>query len=164
MALQAMWVHGNSASIQLNDRGRGEGEDVDGVRWTAVEGLRLGWGVQYRCQAGSSYWFHFPIPTPVIKDGGRAHLRRVMILFTSDPGVTLGAVDVWDGPGQPEYTRIPAADNLAIGGPHLTLHDGQNSFALPNNEVFWGIGVSVRFDFAVAGGVTLHAAGVDFEA
>lgn len=30
MALQAMWVHGNSAQIELNNRGRGPGEDIEG--------------------------------------------------------------------------------------------------------------------------------------
>lgn len=158
MALQAMWVHGHSATIELNNRGRGPGEDIGGRQWTAVEGLRVGWGVEYRCQDNSDYWFHFAIPTPVIDDGVRARLRRVMVLFTAGTGVTLSAVHVWDGPN-----RVFTQDGLAIGGANLSLIDGRNSFALPNREVLWGIGVSVLFHFADPGNVTLHTAGVDFE-
>src|SRR5215211_4954228 len=108
MSLQAMWVHGNSADIELNTRGRGTGEDIGGRDWTAVEGLRFGWGVVYRCQDNSDYWFHFAIPTPVIDDGVRARLRQVMLLFTAGTGVTLSSVHVWDGP-----TRVFAKDGLA---------------------------------------------------
>jgi hypothetical protein len=41
MALQAMWVHGHSANIELNNFGRGPGEDIGGRQWTAVEGFRI---------------------------------------------------------------------------------------------------------------------------
>lgn len=159
MTMQAMWVHGNSASIQLNGFGRGPGEDINGLSWTAVEGLRLGWGVQYRCQDNSGYWFHFAIPTPVILNGVHAHLRRVMVLFTADPGVTLGSVHVWDGP-----SRVFAQDALAIGGANLGLIPGRNSFDIPDRSVNWGIGISMLFNFADPGSVTLHTAGVDLEA
>jgi hypothetical protein len=158
MALQAMWVHGHSATIELNTLGRGAGEDIGGRQWTAVEGLRVGWGVQYRCQDNSDYWFHFAIPTPVIDDGVRARLRRVLVLFTADTGVTLSSVHVWDGP-----TRVFTRDGLAIGGANVSLVDDRNSFALPDREVLWGIGISTLFHFADPGNVTLHTAGIDFE-
>jgi hypothetical protein len=153
-----MWVHGNSANIELNNRGRGDREDIGGRDWTAVEGLRLGWGVTYRCQDNSDYWFHFAIPTPVIDDGVRARLRRVMLLFTAGTGVTLSSVHVWDG-----VNRVLSKDGLAIGGSNVSLVNERNSFALPNREVFWGVGISVQFHFADLGEVTLHTAGVDFE-
>lgn len=175
MALQAMWVHGNSASIELTTRGRGPGEDITtattsgsvtgtigsivGTRqWTGIVGLRTGSGVQYRCQDNSDYWFHFAIPTAVIDDGVRARLRRVMVLFTAGTGVSLSSVHVWDGPH-----RVFTRDGLAIGGSNVSLVDGRNSFAIPDREVSWGIGVSVQFHFADVGDVVLHAAGVDFE-
>jgi hypothetical protein len=153
-----MWVHGNSANIELNNRGRGSGEDIGGRNWTAIEGLRRGWGVEYRCQDNSNYWFHFAIPTPVIDDGVRARLRQVMLLFTADTGVTLSSVHVWDGPN-----RVLELNGLAIGGANLSLIDGRSSFALPNSEVRWGIGISVQFHFADPGNVTLHTAGINFE-
>jgi hypothetical protein len=37
MARQEMWVHGHSAHIKLNDRGRGPGEDVGPREWTAID-------------------------------------------------------------------------------------------------------------------------------
>lgn len=175
MALQAMWVHGNSASIELTTLGRGPGEDIgdpissSGVigiasaglskrQWTGIVGLRTGSGVQYRCQDNSDYWFHFAIPTAVIDDGVRARLRRVTVLFTAGAGVSLSAAHVWDGP-----SRVFARDGLAIGGSNVSLLNDRNSFALPDREVSWGIGVSVKFHFADPGDVVLHAAGVDFE-
>lgn len=172
MAVQAMWVHGNSAQIELTPLGRGPGEDigVSGVltppgvpadpkrQWTAIVGYRTGAGVEYRCQDNSDYWFHFPIPTPVIDDGVRARLRRVMVLFTARTAVTLSAVHVWDGPA-----RVFTVDGLAIGGTNTALVDGVNSFALPDREVRFGIGVSTKFHFADPGNVVLHGAGIDFE-
>ena len=158
MALQAMWVHGHSATIELNNLGRGSGEDIGGRQWTAIEGLRVGWGVQYRGQDNSDYWFHFAIPTPVIDDGVRATLRRAMVLFTADTGVTLSSLHLWDGPN-----RVFVRDGLAIGGANVSLVDGRNSFALPDRAVLWGVGISVLFHFADPGNVTLHTAGVDFE-
>ena len=94
----------------------------------------------------------------MIDDGVRARLRRVMLLFTAGTAVTLSSVHVWDGP-----TPVFAQNGLAIGGANLSLIDGRNSFALPNREVLWGIGVSVLFHFADPGNVILHTAGVDFE-
>lgn len=153
MALQSSWVHGHSANIELNDRGRGPGEDIGGRQWTAIEGLRVGPGVEYRCQDDSAYWFHFAIPTPVIVDGVRARLRKSLVLFTAGAGVTLSAVHVWDGPN-----RVYTEDSLASGGLHLHASD------LPDREVEFGVGISVLFRFADAGSITLHAAGIDFEA
>lgn len=171
MALQAMWAHGHSATIELNKRGRGgvgfdafkggpqPGEDVNGIPWTAQVGLRVGWGVQYCCQDNSYYWFHFAIPTPVIKDNVRARFRQAMILYTAGNGVTLNAFHVWDGPN-----RVFARDGLVVGGANLSLINEKNSFRLPDQEVFWGVGISVLFYFADRGDVTLHTAGIDFEA
>ncbi|MCA1991727.1 MAG: hypothetical protein LDL41_06735, partial [Coleofasciculus sp. S288] len=132
--------------------------DIGGRQWTAIEGLRVGWGVEYRCQDNSNYWFHFAIPTPVIDDGEPANLRRATVLFTADTGVTLSSLHVWDG-----WERVFNRDGLAIGGANVTPVDGRNSFSLPDRRVSWGVGISVLFHFADPGNVTLHAAGVEFE-
>jgi len=160
MALQAMWTHGHHAVIEFNNRGRGGGEDVNGVPWTAINGLRVGWGAIFRCQDQSSYWFHFAIPTPVIKDNVRARFRRAFVLYTADPGVALGSVHVWDG-----TNRIFTRDGLAVGGSHpgFPLEENINAFNLPDEQVFFGVGISALFNFADAGNVTLHNAGIDFE-
>ncbi len=159
MSLLAMWVHGHSATIELNGRGRGGGEDISSIQWSSIVGLRRGNGVEYRCQDDSDYWFHFAVPTPVIHHDVRARLRRVGVLFTCGTGVTLSSVHVWDGPNQ-VFTR----NGLAIGGSNLSLVNEANSFALPDHAVSWGIGISMLFHFADPGSVTLHTAGIDFEA
>lgn len=158
MAIQAMWVHGHSAQIELNEQRRGTGEDIAGIAGSAIVGRRMGWGVQFACQDYSDYWFHFAIPTPVIADGVRARFRRAMLLFESPLHVTLAGIHVWDGPN-----RIFRRDDLAVGGVNRSLVNDKNSFSLPQNEVFWGVGISVRFHFSDPGIVTLHTAGVDFD-
>ncbi len=159
MALQAMWVHGHNAFIEFQPRGR-DSQDISGIPWTAPNGLRLGKGVVYRCQDHSSYWFHFAIPTPVIKDGNRAKFLRAFVLYLADPGVTLGSVHVWDG-----ANRIFNRDGLAVGGDHSAapLENDINMFVLPKIEVFYGVGISVLFNFTDAASVTLYSAGIDFD-
>jgi len=105
------------------------------------------------------YWFHVAIPTAVVDHGVRSRLRRVTVLFEGDPGVTLAAIHVWDGPN-----RVFNVDELSVGGAFRTIQDGRNSFVLPDLEVFWGIGVSVLFRFANDGNVGIHSVGVDLEA
>jgi hypothetical protein len=158
VALREMWVNGHSATIEVHRVGRGPNEDVNGVPWTSVIGLRLGWGVVYRCAAGSNHWFHFPVPTLAVDDGVRAHLRRATVLFTADEGATLQGLHVWDGP-----FRAFAHDDLVVGGENRTPADGRNSFAIPDYSVQCGIGVSAHFHFADHANVTLYAAGVELE-
>jgi len=157
VAVREMWVHGHSATIEVHRVGRGEADDVNGVPWTSIIGMRLGWGVVYR-GAHNHYWFHFAVPTPAVDHGVRARLCRATVLFTADEGVTLQGVHVWDGP-----SRAFTHDGLSVSGENATLVDGRNSFEIPGHEVRWGIGVSAMFQFGDAGNVTLHAAGVEFE-
>jgi hypothetical protein len=159
-----MWTHGNNALIEFQLIGR-DGQDIlvaggTAIPWTAPNGLRRGWGVTYRCQPHSDYWFHFTIPTPVIKDGVRARLRRAFVLFGADPGATLSEIAVYDGKDVVIDLR-----GLAVGGDHsgLPLENDINAFNLPDREVLFGVGISVKFSFTDAGSVTLNSAGVDFE-
>lgn len=158
MALQSLWIHGHSATIELNERGRGGAEDVNGIQWTAAFGLRTGWGVQYRCQNNSNYGFSFPVPTLALANGRRVRLRRATVLFTADRGVTLSLLEVWD-----DQNPVFARQGLAIGGTNRSQVDERNSFALPDIEVFSGLNIFVRFDFADPAVLTLHAAGLEVE-
>jgi hypothetical protein len=165
MALQSLWVHGNTATIELNRRGRGISENIigidvflRGIEWTAQLGQCWD-GARYRCQENSDYWFHLPVPTLAIVNGTRARLRRATVLFTADSGVFLSALHVWDGPN-----RVFARDGLSSGGERLSPVDHWNSFALPDAEVFFGIGISVQFHFVPRAHIIVVAAGIDFEA
>jgi hypothetical protein len=158
MALQAMWVHGSSANILYNEKGRDHCTVQYG--WDNVNGLRLPWGVTFRCQDHSSYDFHFAIPTPVIKDDRRAKFIRAFVLFSADPGVTLGSIEVRDGVRQVLYR-----EGLAIGGIHndFPLEEDINQFSLPHQDVYFGVCLSARFNFTDNATVTLHSAGIDFD-
>lgn len=160
MALQSMWVHGNGATIQLNQRGRGSNEDLL-YQWTAEIGARSPYGLGYVCQRNSDYWFHFPIPTPSIVNGIRVRLRRATVLFNGGSVIShiqLSSLHVWDGPN-----RVFARDGLAIGGENYTPIDERNSFALPDTEVFFGTGISVQFHFFESWVLSLRSAGIEFE-
>jgi len=158
MALREMWVNGHAATIEVHRVGRGPDQDVNGVPWTSVIGLRLGWGVVYRCAAGSDHWFHFAVPTLAVDDGVRARLCRATVLFTAGEGATLQGLHVWDGP-----TRAFARDGLTIGGGNPTPIDGRNSFEIAGHHVRCGIGVSAHFHFAEDSDVTLHGAGIELD-
>lgn len=159
MAIFASWIHGHSATIEMNHFGRND-QEVAGIPWTQFFGLRVGHGVQYHCQDNSSYWFHFAIPTPVLVNDRRARIVQAMVLYSTDLPVTMQAIHVWDG-----ARRIFQRDGLSVGGDHREdLTNDVTSFIIADRpEVLWGVGISVAFYFADAGQVTLHSAGVDFD-
>jgi hypothetical protein len=159
MAKQAMWVHGHSANIELNTFGRGPGEDINGVPWTSLEGLRVGWGVQYRCQDNSAYWFHLAVPTLAIHNGVAAKAQKAIVLFQSQPGVvSLQSLHIWDG-----NRRVFVRDGIGITGDFSARKEGQNTFDLPNIAVQSALGICLNFKFADPGLLTLNAAGIEFD-
>ena len=158
MTLQAMWVHGNSVRPQKTDPTNLK--DFGGVKWSALLGIPMGNGCTFRGLDNTSNWFHFSIPTPVIVDGSRAKLDKFFVLFKADNGVTLSAVNVWDG-----AKRIFTKDHLAIGGSHENdLQDNITKWSLdaPKNVLF-GIEIAVLVSFADEGNITFVSAGADFE-
>ncbi|NHZ95189.1 DUF6623 family protein [Massilia sp. CCM 8734] len=155
MALQAMWVPGYVAQVEIpgNTRLR----LVNGIPWTDVTGLRIGWGTTFRGAAKQTNWFHFAIPTPVITDGKRVTLDRVFVLYNASPGARVEAAHIWDGPN-----RIRNYDGLNLTGNHGGGIDASNTWAGGGGPVFWGIGVSILVRFTSEANIHFSTAGGDF--
>jgi len=190
LALFASWVHGSVARPQwVGDKiqqvhGDRWDESSGPIANSDVNGLPTGSGVTYQLGASQitgiggsltvapfdpanpfqgslkGYWFHFPIPTPVIVANRRAALRRAFVLWTASDGVSPVAVHLWDG-----------SSRFAVFG--VTPHPGGTTDMIPNvtrfdlqapHSVIFGIGVSVGVSAQRDGTVTFVSAGIDVEA
>src|SRR4051794_10016636 len=119
--LYASWVHGSAIVPDL--MGNPPQQLVDQRAFTDVTGWRRGDGIFFRIDGHQGSWFHVPIPTPVIVEGKRATLSRVMALYNIQNGV-LDRVQVTDG-GHVIFGPTP----FDVGGNHIgPLVDNENTF------------------------------------
>jgi hypothetical protein len=169
MATRLM-VPGTSVLIQLNERGRGPGEDVPGFPWTGTVGLRLGQGTTYRCQDNSVYWFHLPItlPVPIDVSGGNPPitLTAVFLLFTADAGVALDSIHVFSSNQQVWKTQ----DHLGFSGDRSRLVQNVTVFSNLSVQIpaadgagllLQSLTVSGLFTFLNEANVTIIGGGCD---
>lgn len=175
--LFASWVHGHAivlergifspskAGVQaaFRDRLEWDGDLIDFRNWGAIVASRLGWGARLVVfdygsgneQKSGAVWCHYAVPTPVIVSDRRARLRQVLIKHTtgSPQQLAIVAVHVWDGDN-----RVFAMDNI------VGMSPGVFAQALPDQEVLWGMGVSLLVSANAARDVfiDIHAVGIDF--
>lgn len=165
--LQAMWIHGNVAVPERTVENPGPLVDVPGVPWSRVVGFPQGPGKTFRGSDNANNWFHLPIPTPVIHEGSRARIKKVFLLFRSDPGVAVTAIHVWDGAQRRLFaSSMPAG----VSGRHdgtgggADLQENITAWTIGGTpEVLWGIGLSVLVAFTDPGNITFCSAGADFD-
>lgn len=101
-------LHGNAVSFAETPSSF---EQVDGIPWTDIVGLRSGSGSKFRGRSNSLSWFHYPL-APLASVNGRAFgLQRLQLLSTLDPGAVIDHVHVWD-----RMNRIFARDGLRASG------------------------------------------------
>jgi hypothetical protein len=129
----ASWIHG--VSLQIEDQSR-----IAALSRRAFQAALRTYG---------RTWIHFAIPTPVIFNGARLRLQRVMLLwgtnvvsYTRPPqpiGARIWAVHVWDGANKlAEFGEVPF-----IG----QFDSPMNPFDIPGAPyVSWGIVVSVLIE------------------
>lgn len=160
MAIQSIWVHGNTVRTQeTTDKLK----DVPYREHSALLGFPQGEGITFRGIDNKKNWFHFCIPTPCFRkeDNGASHrakLDKIFVLFKAQRGVNASAIHVWDG-----SKRIFEKNGLAIGGDHSTI-DNTNAWKLPNSpDVLYGLGISVEISFDDEGEITFVSAGADFQ-
>lgn len=169
MALHAMWVHGNAYTPAENPASGLE--NVNGIGWTDVVGLRQGWGVTYQGRAGHSGVFHVAIPTPVIVNNSRAKLKKFFIHFNARDareldgaagrGANITQIDLWDGPN-----RIRTMGPFRLFGNFLNRNGLNDALATFNQmpEMRFGLGMSVFVTFFTDSSlITFGPAGADFE-
>lgn len=101
-------LHGNAVSFAETPSSF---EQVDGIPWTDIVGLRTGSGSKFRGRSNSMSWFHYPL-APLASVNGTAYgLQRLQIMSTMDPGAVIDHVHVWD-----RTNRIFARDGLRASG------------------------------------------------
>jgi len=123
----ASWIHGHSMQIEYPDR--------------IASQRRAGYSINVEGKPGTSNWFHFAIPTPVIINDTRLRIDSVMLRFTTGSvDAFVRHVHVYDG-----ETKIAEHNDIYLSG--------ENSFVrlvVPDRpEVRWGIGISIGVGFGV---------------
>lgn len=139
----ASWIHGHSMEIEYPDR--------------MVRAIRRGYAYEVEGRPGTTNWFHFAIPTPVIIDDVRLQIGSVMLRFTT------GSID--------SFVRDV---HIYDGERRIAVHDGvylaeDNGFVrfdvLDAPYVLWGLGISLGVGFGVemmAHTMSFISAGGDF--
>jgi hypothetical protein len=123
----ASWIHGHSMEIEYPDR--------------MAYAIRRGYAYQIEGKPGTTNWFHFAIPTPVIIDDVRLQIASVMLRFTT------GSIDsfvrdvhIYDG----EH-RIAVHNEV-----YLAEENGFARFEVPETPyMLWGLGISLGVGFGV---------------
>jgi Family of unknown function (DUF6623) len=167
MTLYASWTPGIGFMPAETPSGT---QDINGIGWTGVVGLRQSGGTTFKGKSGTSIWFHVPIATPVIIKGVRAKLLRVFVMFQcGDPaaqiatnaGANVTDIHVWDG-----GTRIKTFGGFQLFGEHRFKLDTSNTrdMGTPAPEVSFGIEIAVHVKFTKDQIVTFASAGADFDA
>lgn len=123
----ASWIHGHSMQVEYPDRIASE--------W------RAGFGITVEGKPGTTNWFHFAIPTPVIIDDVRLRADKVMLRFkTGSVDAFVRHVHVYDG-----EKLIAAHNDVNLSKENLFV-----GFVVPDRPlVLWGLGISIGVGFGV---------------
>ncbi len=139
----ASWIHGRTLQIEYPDR-------------IAAQD-RNGWAAWVEGNPGTTNWFHFSIPTPVIINDVRMQIDSVMLIFkTGSVDAVVRDVHVYDGPW-----RIAVFDQVNLTGNQPLVR-----LTLPGTPaVGQGLGISVGVGFGVEAmdhTMEFYSAGCDF--
>ena len=170
MARQAMWVHGNAVVLRFpggaalapytnQHRMDNVVESNNRTAWTDIVGMHRDNGATFRGMGGNTNSFQVSIPTPCWRDGVRAQLAMVGLLFTSEPQVIITGIKLFDGPNQMPFS-LPS---MNVSGAHTTLISNINRLDLPTPiNILFGLGITIDVSFLQDGEITFHAFGADF--
>jgi hypothetical protein len=139
----ASWIHGHSMQIEYPDR--------------IASQRRAGYCFHVEGKPGTSNWFHFAIPTPVIINDVRLRPSVVMLRFsTGSVDAFVQNVHIYDG-----EAKIVEYNDLA-----LSLDNFMARFLVPTKPLIqWGLGISIGVGFGVESmdhRMQFIAAGCDF--
>jgi hypothetical protein len=123
----AMWIHGHSMQIEYPDR--------------LASQWRAGFGFTVEGKPGTSNWFHFAIPTPLIVNDVRLRADSIMLSFrTSSVDAFVRDVHVYDG-----ATLIAAHNNIKLSKENLFAR-----LMIPDRPEIWvALGISIGVGFGV---------------
>ncbi len=139
--VHAMWTHGSGIQVEYP-------ANIKAFR-------RMGPYSLFEGKPGTSNWFHFAIPTPVIVSNKRLRLDSIILMFQTDADVTVRNVHIYDG-----HTKIQSYDGLSLTGSHIF-----ERFDVKNFPVRFGIGISIGVSFgkkSASHRIAFVSAGGDF--
>jgi len=121
LTLEARWAHGTAAALETP---------------TTVTMNKFGWGAVLNVPKGNGAWVHLALPTPVVEDGVRTKLQKVLVQYNGNAKIDV--VDVWNG-----STRI-ASQVVNWTGNHSAYGNWGVVF-IPNfPQVLYGVSVSLH--------------------
>ncbi|WP_209403216.1 DUF6623 family protein [Pseudozobellia sp. WGM2] len=133
----ASWIHGTSIQVEFPER-------LDRI-------TRAGFYTYLYGKANTTNWFHFALPTPVIKDQKRLKVVCAILRFrTFSAKAVVNHVHIYDG-----YTKIAAHNNLNLSGDNWFKKFG----VAHKPSVHWGMGISIGVSFSSG---TLNERRMDF--
>jgi hypothetical protein len=136
-------VHGNAVTPAERAGGGsitspGDLENVDGIAWTDVVGLRQGLGTTFRGKGDKFVWFHLPFPTPVMINDRRSRMRGLDIHFDVAGPARMESLHLWGS----ARNRWHQQDGMtATADVHVDLEGGELHGCI-------GISMGIRFDRA----------------
>jgi len=105
--LERLWLP--SAAVVLQERGSEFIAPVDGADWSEGSGFYRGFFSAFRIRQGKDVWFHFPFPTPVLRDGRATALASVSLLWEPLDGARITWLVLQHG----GMERLPLTERLA---------------------------------------------------
>ena len=135
--LYASWIHGHSVVVENPPSDPG-----------LLSVTHFGWGTVARIRPGKSFWFHIPIPTPVIDKNQRLKLIKFFLLHKISQHGALEFVHLWDGSRKVasrfRNKHSGASDLIRTWGDHLGI-DAVSTFELETPAVA-GTGFGISFN------------------
>jgi hypothetical protein len=139
----ASWIHGHSMQVEYPDQ--------------ITRHVHIGWGTEIEGMPGTTNWFHFAIPTPVIINDIRMQADSIILDFkTGSVDAFVRDVHIYDG-----GYRIAVFDGL-----NLSLEQPGFRLVLPDAPyLLYGLGISLGVSFGVESmdhNMTFYSVGCDF--
>lgn len=78
-----------SAAVVPQERGTDYFAPVDGADWSDGFGWHRGFFSSFRLRAGRDAWFHFPLPTPVLREVRHQALAEVSLMWEVTDGARI---------------------------------------------------------------------------
>jgi Matrixin/Putative peptidoglycan binding domain len=121
----ASWIHGTSIEVEWPNQ---------------LESItRAGFYTYLVGKPGTTNWFHFAVPTPVILDSVRLKIICAILRFrTMSANAVVRDVHIYDG-----FSKIAAHDGINLSGDQWFVKFG----VAHKPEVFWGLGISIGVQF-----------------
>ena len=105
--VERIWVP--SAAVVPQERGPDYIEAVDGAAWSEGVGFHRGFFSSFRLRAGKDVWFHFPLPTVVLRDGRGLALADLSLIWETLDGARI----IWLVLQHGGMERLPLTERMA---------------------------------------------------